>query len=254
MCYLFSCLFSNTVPYINMMQRVSDCDAIFPAAVWSKNNTLHFINHHLFVKYTKCSTATTFRWLPPRYHFRNDYPPFPLLKATYYLFSFLFIKLSSSTRINTHLVLPDNDKWAAPTVLWYCLAIKNCLDGHMKSLVGWEVETMSPHIPRDRCPEMESGSAIHVRTPRSSSLQARIHGCLCGTLFPTQRLPSFLLTGFGGGGALLAGRWPTAHSRAAAQVEPVPAHRLQVLQEPLSGVGVIDVHGNKGSHFLCVVN
>lgn len=30
------------------------------------------------------------------------------------------------------------------SLLWYCLAIKKCLDRHMKSLVRWEVEIMSP--------------------------------------------------------------------------------------------------------------
>ena len=63
-----------------------------------------------------------------------------------------------------------------------------------------------------------------------------------------------VLTLFRRGGAVFSDGVPTAHRGAGAQVEPVSAQRLQVLQGQLSGRGVTDVHRLQGPQPLRVVD
>lgn len=60
------------------------------------------------------------------------------------------------------------------------------------------------------------------------------------------------LTCFMGSGAFRADNMPAAHRGAGAQVELVFAHRFQVTQDPLGGVGVADVYSLQRPHFSVV--
>lgn len=63
-----------------------------------------------------------------------------------------------------------------------------------------------------------------------------------------------VLTGFGGGAALLADGGATAHLSASAQVELVGAEALQAIQDPMSDVGPTDVHQAQRAQVLGVIH